>query len=161
MRIDTFPFTRSKKPDGTCSGFSLFDGLSLICPHFQHLHFRNCGNVAPKADSLKEFEYYVIGTHSGDSLESFIELIHEDLWPCLPRLLISSKLLLRPLITSTASFPSQGWTPASPARLSLSSVDEATETKCSSSVMDEHQWMVSWKDGRHHVQERLEAAFKS
>lgn len=81
-RIDTSRFTRSKKPDGTCSGFSLFGGPSLICPHFQHLRLdQNCGNVAPKADSLKEFEYYVIDLHSGGSLESFIELIRGDLRP--------------------------------------------------------------------------------
>lgn len=80
----------------------------------------------------------------------------------LPRLLISSKLLLCPIVfTSTASFPSQGWTPASPARLSLSSVDETTETKCSSSVGDEHQWMVSWEHSRHRIRERLEAALEA
>lgn len=34
VRIDTFPFTRSKKPGRTCSVFSpsaVFSGLSLIC----------------------------------------------------------------------------------------------------------------------------------
>lgn len=43
-----------------------------------------------------------------------------------------------------ASFPVHGWVPPSPARLSLSSVDETTEgseTISGSRVGDEHQWM--------------------
>ncbi|XP_023253191.1 protein spire homolog 2 [Seriola lalandi dorsalis] len=43
-----------------------------------------------------------------------------------------------------ASFPVTGWVPSSPARLSLSSVDETTEgseTASGSRAGDEHQWM--------------------
>ncbi|GAA6221242.1 protein spire homolog 2 [Lates japonicus] len=43
-----------------------------------------------------------------------------------------------------ASFPGHGWVPSSPARLSLSSVDETTEgseTTSGSRAGDEHQWM--------------------
>ncbi|XP_062245082.1 protein spire homolog 2 [Platichthys flesus] len=43
-----------------------------------------------------------------------------------------------------ASFPGHSWTPSSPARLSLSSVDETTETSEATSrsrAADEHQWM--------------------
>ncbi|CAF98935.1 unnamed protein product [Tetraodon nigroviridis] len=47
----------------------------------------------------------------------------------------------RPVPGHRASFPSHGRAPASPARLSLTSVDETTETKSGSSVGDEHQWM--------------------
>lgn len=51
---------------------------------------------------------------------------------------------------SSASFPGHGWVPPSPARLSLSSVDETTEgadTVSSSRAGDVHQWMVSDKAG--------------
>uniref|UniRef100_A0A3Q4G3L7 Spire-type actin nucleation factor 2 n=1 Tax=Neolamprologus brichardi TaxID=32507 RepID=A0A3Q4G3L7_NEOBR len=47
-------------------------------------------------------------------------------------------------LTSVASFPVHGWVPPSPARLSLSSVDETTEgseTAFESRAGDEHQWM--------------------
>lgn len=50
--------------------------------------------------------------------------------------------------SSTASFPVHGWMPPSPARLSLSSVDETTEGPERTSgcrAGDEHQWMVSHK----------------
>lgn len=50
-----------------------------------------------------------------------------------------------------ASFPVHGWVPPSPARLSLSSVDETTEgseTAFESRAGDEHQWMVRWKHWR-------------
>ncbi|XP_045892442.1 protein spire homolog 2 isoform X1 [Micropterus dolomieu] len=49
-----------------------------------------------------------------------------------------------PLPNHRASFPVQGWEPPSPARLSLSSVDETTEgseTMSSSRGGDKHQWM--------------------
>ncbi|KAM3608639.1 uncharacterized protein V6R79_002104 [Siganus canaliculatus] len=50
----------------------------------------------------------------------------------------------RPLPHSRASFPVHGWLPSSPARLSLSSVDEITEGSETPSVSragDQHQWM--------------------
>ncbi|CAJ1057029.1 protein spire homolog 2 [Xyrichtys novacula] len=49
-----------------------------------------------------------------------------------------------PLPYYRASFPVHGWVPPSPARLSLSSVDETTETtetRWSSRTGDENQWM--------------------
>ncbi|XP_035521563.1 LOW QUALITY PROTEIN: protein spire homolog 2 [Morone saxatilis] len=50
----------------------------------------------------------------------------------------------RPPPDHRASFPVHGWLPPSPARLSLSSVDETTEgseTTSGSRAGDEHQWM--------------------
>uniref|UniRef100_A0A8C3A603 Spire-type actin nucleation factor 2 n=1 Tax=Cyclopterus lumpus TaxID=8103 RepID=A0A8C3A603_CYCLU len=47
-------------------------------------------------------------------------------------------------LTGAASYPLHGWVPPSPARLSLSSVDESTEgseTRSCSRAADEHQWM--------------------
>lgn len=58
-----------------------------------------------------------------------------------PKTFIMSSVFIN--ILNSASFPSHGWAPVSPARLSLSSVDETTEAKSGSSVGDEHQWMVS------------------
>lgn len=67
---------------------------------------------------------------------------------CCPQLIIPSlshSLFIH--VHVPASFPIHGWVPPSPARLSLSSVDETTEgseTTSESRAGDEHQWMVRW-----------------